>query len=373
MRMILFSSERVTVENREVYWYLLILLFFALMASYKVLMKGLEDPDRSRYKILLRCVLIITNVVPPELPMELSLTVNYSILSLIKKQIFCTEPFRIPNAGKVNICCFDKTGTLTKNELVIKGVTAMNLTKVQNWATHRSDSKSQKQVQVQQTIVPLEQVWQHSKDALFVLAGCHTIAVADGTLVGDPIEKQAFEGINFVHDGRRTSQTKTGEWPRVVQVKRFLFESSLKRQSAIVEVQQKVSQNRQVSHRVLCKGAPEVVEKLLKEVPDGYTENYINHTKNGARVLVLAYKDIKSRQELELLKITRDEAESDLTFCGFLISECPLKEDTQAVVEELVSSQHEVKMITGDNQLTAAYVAHQLNFAPNSGGKSLFA
>ena len=93
-------------------------------------MKGLEDPDRSRYKILLRCVLIITNVVPPELPMELSLTVNYSILNMIKKQIFCTEPFRIPNAGKVNICCFDKTGTLTKTELIIKGVTAMNLTKV---------------------------------------------------------------------------------------------------------------------------------------------------------------------------------------------------------------------------------------------------
>ena len=128
--MILFSSERVTVENREVYYYLLILLCFAMMAAYTVLMKGLEDPDRSRYKILLRCVLIITNVVPPELPMELSLTVNYSILSMIKKSIFCTEPFRIPNAGKVTVCCFDKTGTLTKNELTIKGVTAMNLAKI---------------------------------------------------------------------------------------------------------------------------------------------------------------------------------------------------------------------------------------------------
>ena len=76
---------------------------------------------------------------------------------------------------------------------------------------------------------------------------------------------------------------------------------------------------------------------------------------------------------MELLKITREDAESELTFCGFLISECPLKEDTQAVIEELVNSHHEVKMITGDNQLTAAYVAHQLNFAPKSKGKSLFA
>jgi len=55
--------------------------------------------------------------------------------------------------------------------------------------------------------------------------------------------------------------------------------------------------------------------------------------------------------------ITREEAEKDLEFCGFIISECPMKEHTKGVIEELVYSNHEVKMITGDNQLTAAYVA----------------
>ena len=69
MRMILFSSDRVTVENQEVYLYLLILLVFALIASYKVLSEGLKDIDMSRYKIMLRCVMIITSVVPPDLPM----------------------------------------------------------------------------------------------------------------------------------------------------------------------------------------------------------------------------------------------------------------------------------------------------------------
>jgi len=28
--------------------------------------------------------------------------------------IFCTEPFRIPLAGAVDVCCFDKTGRAGK-------------------------------------------------------------------------------------------------------------------------------------------------------------------------------------------------------------------------------------------------------------------
>jgi manganese-transporting P-type ATPase len=47
--------------------------------------------------------------------------------------------------------------------------------------------------------------------------------------------------------------------------------------------------------------------------------------------------------------MTREDAEKDLVFCGFIISECPLKDDTKAVIEELVQSAHEVRMITGDN------------------------
>ena len=47
--------------------------------------------------------MIITSVVPPELPMELSLAVTNSLAALSRNLVFCTEPFRIPYAGKLDV------------------------------------------------------------------------------------------------------------------------------------------------------------------------------------------------------------------------------------------------------------------------------
>ena len=198
------------------------------------------------------------------------------------------------------------------------------------------------------------------------MGGCHTLAFADDILIGDPLEKQVFEGIKFK---QATDGTKTSSGPglQIVQLKKYMFSSALKRMSVLAQVNEQGSFS---GARVLSKGAPEVLKKFLKTVPEGYDDFYLKYVKDGARVLTLAYKNVQKMNTAQIMEYSREEAESNLIFAGFIVAECPLKPDTSKVIGELKEASHEVKMITGDNALTAAFIAQQLKFGF---GPSIFA
>lgn len=101
VRTMIFSTERVSANNVESFLFIGFLLIFAIAASWYVWVKGEHvnikivvrlvdhcdlgiERDLKKSKLLLDCVLIITSVVPPELPMELSLAVNASLVALSK-------------------------------------------------------------------------------------------------------------------------------------------------------------------------------------------------------------------------------------------------------------------------------------------------
>ena len=206
LRTVLYSGERNKGDDTtEAFVFIGVLLVIALIASYYVLKKGLQREGTLTYKLLLRCIIIITSVVPAELPIELTLTINNSLFFLQSKRIVCIEPFRIPFAGKIDICCFDKTGTLTKDEFIMRGIVQTNSTDPQN----AYDSK---------------------EETLSILLGCNSLLNINGKAVGDPIEVAMFKEVRGKLDKNEiTCERKT----RIFPIRKYQFESSLKRMKYI--------------------------------------------------------------------------------------------------------------------------------------------
>lgn len=92
MRTILFASERITANSAEAAAFVGILMIFAVVAAWYVLTEGLKDETRNRFKLYLHCIMIVTSVVPPELPMELSLAVTNSLSALMKVRPCLPDP-----------------------------------------------------------------------------------------------------------------------------------------------------------------------------------------------------------------------------------------------------------------------------------------
>ncbi|RZC07797.1 probable manganese-transporting ATPase PDR2 [Glycine soja] len=330
MRTILFSTERVTANSWESGFFILFLVVFALIAAGYVLVKGLEDPTRSKYKLILSCSLIVTSVIPPELPMELSIAVNTSLIALARRGIFCTEPFRIPFAGKVDICCFDKTGTLTSDDMEFSGIVGLN-------GTTDLESDTSK--------VPLRTVE--------ILASCHALVFVENKLVGDPLEKAALKGIDWSYKSDDKAVPKKGNGHPVQIVHRYHFASHLKRMAVVVRIQEEFF--------AFVKGAPEVIQDRLVDIPPSYVETYKKYTRQGSRVLALAYKSLADMTVSEARSLDRGIVESGLTFAGFVVFNCPIRSDSATVLAELKESSHDLVMITGDQALTACHVASQVH------------
>lgn len=361
VRTMIYSTERVSANNVEALLFILFLLIFAIAASWYVWQEGVSQ-DRKRSKLLLDCVLIITSVVPPELPMELSLAVNTSLAALSKYAIFCTEPFRIPFAGRVDIACFDKTGTLTGEDLVVDGIAGLSLGR-QNAIIGKDGAHTD--------LVSVHDVGQQTT---LVLATAHALVKLDeGDIVGDPMEKATLNSLGWSLGRNDTLMSKSTISSKrstiasdLVQIKRrFQFSSSLKRQSSIATVitTDRASSKKSRGTFVGVKGAPETIRAMLSRTPPNYDETFKYFTRNGGRVLALGYKYLSTDSELGQSRINnykREEVENNLTFAGFLVLQCPLKDDAIKAVRMLNESSHRVVMITGDNPLTAVHVARQV-------------
>ena len=371
VRTMFYADDVVTANNLESFLFILFLLCFALIAAWYVWTQQLLlDPLQNRFALLVKCLLIITAVVPPELPMELSLAVNASLISLSKFAIFCIEPFRIPIAGKIDVCCFDKTGTLTDSKLVVQGLAGVNDAEPEAIVAVNSSGlqRSRRIIGVCHSLILLES----NKAEPNMSKSSTTTTTTTTSVQGDPMEKVAFESSGYLM--LKSESVKDEEGIVYSVVKRFAFNSTLRRMSVIAMSSRPLPENAdEKNHRgfIACKGAPEVIECMLTSVPSWYTSAYTSLASSGARVLALGYRSLSDAELRQASHLTRCQVESQLIFAGFLVFHCPLKTDTKTVVDDLIVSGHNVIMITGDHSLTALHVAKELNLIEAGGYRIL--
>ncbi len=422
MQMIEFSQQAVTGDSKETGLALLLLFIFALIAAGYVLKEGLRKKEKTTHEILLKCVIIITSVVPRQFPMQMAMAVNMALMSLFKNGIFCTEPFRVPLAGKISNCLFDKTGTLTTDQQVPVGV------------INASKPLLNKEKEVELSLV---------SDAdgftAIILAACHSLVVVDegksneagntndnAAVVGDPIEVAAIKGVEWGWNAASSTAypgatipllakardilnkelhdliTRPANNPAVpaimMQQEKTQIEKRVEAKRKQIEAVEKnitLSENRlkkamykevQVLHRhhfssqlqrmsVVCKcrdgsskedyyglvkGSPEAILRLLKPsaIPVGYRECYESLARKGLRVLALAYKKLSVADRPDTQP--REWLECELELAGFVAFECKIRGDSKVVVGALLDSDHKVAMLTGDALLTSQHVAKEV-------------
>lgn len=366
VKSLLHTGDNIEPGTVNTWLFIGLLLIAAIVACWTVVdhytsprYKGVA----SVYKLVLMCSHIITYVIPAEFPITLSLSVTISIAQLYRLGIYCSEPSRLPFGGSIDICSFDKTGTLTSDQMRLLGI----------FGLEERDAR----IKEDEMLNCLDSSYVLGPRLPFITAavigGCNSLVKVNDGIVGDPMEKEAFNALNWNIVSQDNVELEIGgKHERLSIIKRFPFASHLQRMTCVVHHsgygQEWSTEGRHSAapasapsqgYLVLTKGSPEVIKEMLNVCPPTYVESFKYFTRRGYRVLAMAAKWLPNQSLPSEESNQREILESKLDFAGFLVMECPMKPSSKVAMEILRASSHRLIMITGDNPLTACHVAAQ--------------
>lgn len=354
VRSIMFPKPVDFKFNRHIYQFFKYLACLAAVGFvYTVIIKAQRQVPVG--DILLKALDLITIIIPPALPMAMTIGVIFAQNRLRRSSIYCISPRSINISGCINCVCFDKTGTLTEDDLSFSEVVPANqATKLYGSPIHNL-----------QTV--------ETGPLITCLATCHSLTIIEGNIIGDPLDQKMFDATDWVLEEPAVNDTSkydllapTVVKPKIVEcdtdglngeevgvLRQFPFSSSLQRMSVVAR---KLKGSEFI---VYSKGAPEIIAPLCDPhtLPDNFTEVLMAYTQKGFRVLALAYSPLSHMSYAKMQRATREDIERNLNFLGLLVMGNMLKPETTAVIDELIGAHIRTVMVTGDNMLTALSVA----------------
>jgi predicted P-type ATPase len=411
-RSILFPKPITFEFERDSYRYLAVLGAVAIAAFIKRIVDN-ANLGSNFGDTLINSLDLITIAVPPALPLVLSSGIGFALQRLFLRGIFCIDSQRINSCGQLSCFCFDKTGTLTKDNLEFAGVvppeqlggesdgdsssnsqilTASEIPDSVRWgmaccsgliltaieptpADKSKDAKAKtktkakvKEEDPSMTSVKCGQYQGLALDVAMFEASGYDLYHSDDD---QPIVREGKPGmvtsadIEIVVEGGHNAQAMGGS-NGFTLVDRHAFDADLQRSSVVV-----ASESQSGTRYVWVKGSAEVIGALCVDSPPSLASQVAKLSAKGYYCIALAMREVEDSKETnnmvakEIASLAssikkREHVECNLKFQGLALFKNEIKPEAVEMLEEMHKADIDVRVITGDNALTAVHVCREL-------------
>lgn len=298
------------------------------------------------YNMFLTGVALAISVIPEGVPAVIAVTLAFAIRRMQKHNALIRKLPAAETLGRVTVICADKTGTITEEEMTVTKLYCNR---------EFIDIKGSTFYDDRGKINPLS----HKGVRELVKGGimCNNARIEKHDdkveVFGDPTEKA------LVLSADKAGLLKKKETEQEKRVIEYSFSSKRKMMSIVREKDGKF-----VSY---VKGAPDVILRHCdRELFNGRVvsltdrrkrqlhEIYEDMASGSLRVLGFAFK------ELDEKKYDQSRAESKLVFVGFQGMLDPPRKEVKSAIADCRTAGINVKMITGDSELTAIAISDMI-------------
>jgi Ca2+-transporting ATPase len=279
-------------------------------------------------------IVLIVAAVPEGLPTIVAVSLSINIIKLSKQNALVKKMIASETVGCINVICSDKTGTLTENKMTVSAFYDGE------WKEKTGDFASD---------------WLVHNICLNTTADISP----DGSFIGNPTECAMISFYQNSKAFKNTGKTYKDERSDHEVLHAFPFSSELKHMTTISKVDGKI-----ISY---VKGSPECVFSMcsLSQSKQSEIETFIVKAQEKAmRVIAFAHKELLEMKDYED-DIHHNDMERDMVFDGFVAISDPLRSDVYESVKHCRMAGVDLKILTGDNIITAIAIANELHILEN--------
>jgi Ca2+-transporting ATPase len=275
-------------------------------------------------------IVLIVAAVPEGLPTIVAVSLSINIIKLSKQNALVKKMIASETVGCINVICSDKTGTLTENKMTVSAFYDGE------WKEKTGDFASD---------------WLVHNICLNTTADISP----DGSFIGNPTECAMLSFYQNSKAFKNTGKSYKDERSDHEVLHAFPFSSELKHMTTISKVDGKI-----ISY---VKGSPECVFSMcsLSQSKQSEIEHFIVKAQEKAmRVIAFAHKELLEMKDYED-DIHHNDMERDMVFDGFVAISDPLRSDVYEAVKHCRMAGVDLKILTGDNIITAIAIANELH------------